>query len=138
MRCITSEFHVVEINFKDEGVLIQTLKEMGYIPEVHTSAVNLYGYQGDKRDQKAHIVIPRKQVGHASNDVGFERVDKGFTLHASEFDRDWRTGEKIKQLNQGYAENKLKKTVSVLSNYNIFSRKQKENGQIEIQLRVTD
>lgn len=126
------------MNFKDEGVLIQTLKEMGYVPEIHKSAINLHGYQGDQRSQKAHIVIPRSQVGGASNDVGFERVDKGFVLHVSAYDRAWRTGKKIKQLNQGYSENKLKKTVSVLSSYNIFSRKQKQNGQIEIQLRVTE
>lgn len=138
MRCIISEYHVVEIAFKDEGVLIQTLKEMGYEPSIHQNAVNLYGYQGDKREQKAHIVIPRSQVGVASNDVGFEKVDGGFVLHASEYDRSWRNGSTLKQLKQGYAENKLKKTISVLSNYHIFSRKQKENGQIEIQLKIVD
>ncbi len=133
-----SEFHVIEVIFKDEGILIQTLKEMGYTPQVHKNAVNLYGYQGDKRSQKAHIVIPRKQVGGASNDVGFERVDGGFILHASAYDTAWRNGKKIKQLNKGYVENKLKKTISVLSNFNIFSRKEKENGQLEIQIKVMD
>ena len=73
-----SEYHVVETGFKDEPVLISTLKEMGYEPEIHKTAKNLYGYAGKKRDQKANIIIPRAQVGSASNDIGFERVKKGF------------------------------------------------------------
>ena len=125
------------MKFKDEGVLITTLKNMGYKPEVHAEAKHLRGYQGDKRSQKAHIIIPRIQVGVSSNDVGFERADGGFVLHASEFDHAWRNGEKIRHLKQGYAENKLKKTVSVLSNCNIFSRRQNDKGQVEIELRLT-
>jgi len=109
---------------------------MGYEPEVHSEAKHLHGYQGDKRSQKANIIIPRQQVGTASNDVGFERVDGGFILHASQFDHAWRNGVKVKALKMGYAENKLKKTISVMSNCNIFSRKQNENGQVEIELRV--
>jgi hypothetical protein len=125
------------VTFKDEGILIKTLKDMGYNPEVCSEAKHLRGYQGDKRSQKANIIIPRDQVGRASNDVGFERVDGGFILHASEFDYNWRTGEKIKALKMTYAENKLKKTISVMSNCNIYSRKQNKNGQIEIQLKLT-
>jgi len=129
---------VVEVKFIDEGVLIKTLRDMGYNPEVHSDARHLRGYQGDKRSQKAHIIIPRSQVGAASNDVGFERVNGGFVLHASEFDHSWRTGNHIKVLNQGYAENKLKKTISVNSSCSIFSRKQNEKGQIEIQIKVME
>lgn len=126
------------MTFKDESVLIQTIKEMGYEPEVHKKAVNLHGYQGDKRTQKAHIVIPRKQVGRASNDVGFERVKGGFVLHASAYDGAWRTGARIKKLNKGYIENKLRKEIGVMSNYHIYSRKENEKGQVEIQLNVID
>lgn len=136
MRCIISEFHIVETNFKDEPVLIKTLKDMGYQPEIHKTAKNLHGYRGDKRSQKANIVIPRKQVGSLSNDVGFERSKKGLILHASEYDAAWRTGDKIKTLNKKYSENKLRKEVSATSRYNILSRKDREDGKIEIQLRI--
>lgn len=111
---------------------------MGYKPEVHEKAVNLYGYQGDKRNQKAHIVIPRKQVGNASNDVGFERVNNGFILHASEFDWQWRKGKIIETLNTTYGENKLKKIVRSMSNLHITNRNKLENGNIEIELRYID
>ena len=125
------------MKFKDEDILLQTLKEMGYQPVVHKEATNLYGYQGDKREQKAHIILPRKQVGSSSNDVGFERTGKGYKLHASEFDRAWRTGKKIKQLNMSYSENKLKKEVNRTSRCNITSRKVRNDGKIEIKLRIS-
>ena len=131
-----SQYHLVETKLKDEPVLIQTLKEMGYEPEIHETAKNLYGFQGKKREQKAHIIIPRKQVGNASNDVGFERGQKGFTLHASEYDSAWRTGTNIKTLNKKYAENKLRKEVNRTSNFHILSRKDRNDGKIEITLRI--
>lgn len=109
---------------------------MGYKPVVHKEAQKLEGYQGDKRKQKAHIIIPRKQVGGSSNDVGFEKTKKGYTLHASEYDRAWRTGDKIKALNLTYGENKIKKYVKGSSRCSILSRKKNKNGQIEIQLRL--
>jgi len=109
---------------------------MGYQPEVHEKAKNLYGYAGKKREQKANIILPRKQVGGASNDVGFERVKKGFILHASEYDHSWRNGERIKTLNKKYAENKLRKEVGMTSKFNILSRKARKDGKIEIQLRI--
>ena len=109
---------------------------MGYEPEIHTKATNLHGYQGDARDQKAHIILPRKQVGSASNDVGFERVKKGFICHASAYDHSWRNGERIKTLNKKYAENKLKKEVNMTIRFNILSRKDRKDGKIEIQLRI--
>ena len=131
-----SEYVEVEVKFKDESILIQSLKEMGYKPLIHKNAKKLEGYQGDKRSQKAHIIISRKQVGGASNDVGFEKVKKGYVLHASAYDRAWRTGAKIKTLNKTYMENKLRKEVNRSSAFNITGRKVNKDGKIEIQLRV--
>jgi hypothetical protein len=136
-RCAISEFHIVKTRIKDQSVLVQTLKEMGYTPVIHKEAKQLEGYQGDKRSQKAHIILPRKQVGSASNDVGFEKTKEGFILHASAYDAPWRTGKKVKQLNKGYAENKLKKVVNKTSSCSILSRKENKKGQIEIQIRIS-
>lgn len=131
-----SEYHVVEVCFTDPGLLVESLKEMGYNPEVHEKAVNLHGYQGDKRDQKAHIVIPRQQVGAASNDVGFEKTSGGFVLHASAYDSAWRTGGKIQTLNKTYSEKRLRGYVAQNSKCTIFSRQENKNGQVEILLNV--
>jgi hypothetical protein len=56
--------------------------------EVHDKPVNLYGYRGDVRSQKAHIVVRRHHVGPSANDVGYEINDDGsITEHVSEYDR---------------------------------------------------
>jgi len=130
-----SEFRVVEVEFKEQDVLVSSLEEMGYQPQVFKEARPLHGYQGDKRKEKAHIIIPRKQVGNSSNDVGFERVGDGFKLHASEFDKAWRAGAKIKRLKQIYGANKITKVVNKSARFSIVSRKEEE-GKIKMKVRI--
>ena len=65
--------------FKDGEVLIQALLEMGF-GEVRNCIGNpeqLEDYQGRKRKQVADIIIPRKYVPGASNDIGFVRNADG-------------------------------------------------------------
>lgn len=130
-----SEYHVIETEFKDQQVLIEALEEMGYHPEVYDKPKNLLGYQGDKRQQKAHIIIPRRQVGGASNDVGFEKVDGKYICHASGYDAPWRTGAKISKLKQTYGEKKIMKSVRQSSRYSFMSRKVTEDGEVKIKIR---
>ena len=54
--------------------------------------VPLYGYKGDRREEHAHIRIPKEIVnrymgGGASNDVGFYKGSEGFEAIVSEYDR---------------------------------------------------
>lgn len=59
--------------FKDREALIEALVAVGFDRnqiEVHEATVPLYGYQGDERPQRAHIVIRRQHVGQAANDGG--------------------------------------------------------------------
>jgi len=47
----------------------------------------LYGYQGDVRAQKAHLIIRREHVGRAANDLGFEKQPDGkYRVWVSEYD----------------------------------------------------
>jgi len=56
--------------------------------EVHQEAKSLYGYQGDRREQQAHIIIRRQHVGLAANDIGFQRQSDGtYRAWVSEFDQ---------------------------------------------------
>jgi len=130
-----SEFNVIEVNFKNKNVLIDSLKQMGYKPKVFDESVNLKGYQGDTREQKAHIIIPRSQVGNASNDVGFEWIKDKYRMHASEYDRPWRTGEKIKKLKQVYAEKIIIGKISRSSKYSLKSRIE-QDGKIKIRVQT--
>ena len=134
-RCIISEYHIIDTEFKDQECLIEALEEMGYKPTIHATPKQLEGYQGDSRTQKAHIIIPRKQVGSASNDVGFEKVGDSYITHASAYDRAWRTGHKLNELKQLYGEKVIMKTVSKHAKYSFRSRKVDEEGNIKIKVR---
>lgn len=66
---------------RNQEVLLAALAELGWDQgkvEVHEQPVALYGYHGDQRPEKAHIVIRRNQTGvGSSNDIGFVRQDDG-------------------------------------------------------------
>ena len=131
-----SEYHQVEVIFKDENILMQSLKEMGYAVEVHNESISIKGY-GSKQVGSAHIVVRSNQFG-GYGDVGFERTSKGFIMHAASDDIRLHHGRfKVGTLNKKYIENKLKKYVSRTSTCNVSSRKENENGQVEIHLRIT-
>jgi len=130
-----SEFHIIESEFIDKDCLIDSLTSLGYQPEVHEEAVPLHGYQGDVRKQKAHIIIPKKQVGSASNDVGFFKEGQKYKVIASEYDRLWRAGSKINKLKQVYGEKVIMKGVRQNSKFSFVSRKENEKGEIKIRVR---
>lgn len=72
----------------DERFLVEALREIGYSPEVSHEGLSLYGYLGDERPEKAHIVIRRRQLDSASNDIGFARDESGvYRALISEYDR---------------------------------------------------
>jgi len=83
--------HYVDIltEITDRDALVRALERVGFKGkiEVHETAVPLYGYLGDKRGQKAHVIIRRSFVGSSANDIGFEQAPDGkFKAHISEFE----------------------------------------------------
>lgn len=76
-----------EAAFKDRECLLAALAECGYAEVEEGESLSLYGYQGDRRKETANIVIRRKFVGSASNDLGFQKTDAGYIVIISEFDR---------------------------------------------------
>ena len=85
-----SHFVECQTEFRDPQALVAALIECGFAAdqiEVHAESVPLCGYQGDSREQQAHIVIRRKHVGSGANDVGWERQPDGtYRAWISEFD----------------------------------------------------
>lgn len=68
-----SKYATVNTDFKDKACLVQAIQEMGYKNvEFHEQPVALYGYEGQARPETAEIVIRRKEIGGASNDIGFK------------------------------------------------------------------
>jgi len=129
-----SEFHTVEcIEINDEKCLVESLEIMGYQPEVHKIAKKLFGYQGDFRSQKAHVVIPRKQISSSSNDIGFEKQDKGYAMHISDFDQrqNYFSEDKFKKI---YNEKKLTKELVSNRGFVLRSRKVENDGTVRLRL----
>jgi hypothetical protein len=83
-----SKYNEMQTVLSHEGYLIETLREMGYAPEVCAEGAALFGYMGDERSERAQIVIRRRQLDSASNDIGFRRDESGvYRAIISEYDR---------------------------------------------------
>jgi Ca2+-binding EF-hand superfamily protein len=120
----------------DADCLKSALKEMGYEFEEHEIAQNLYGYEGRKREEKANIIIRRKNVGSAANDVGFVRQSNGsYEMVISEYDRSAgkQSVDFMNRLKQLYAVNKVKKKAKSMG-YVIKTQKTDNDGRIKIKV----
>ena len=90
-----SEFKKYPTEYKDKDCLKAALAEQGYTEvEEHEQAQPLYDYHGrqttylDKTGDKANIIVRRKYVGGAANDLGFKKeADGTYTAIISQFDR---------------------------------------------------
>ena len=129
--------HYVECKpgFKDCEALIGALVAIGFDRtqiEVHEKSVPLYGYQGDQRLQRAHIVIRRQHVGQAANDVGWERMPDGmYRAWISEYDSRHRFNEQIQnRIKQEYAYHAVARQQQALGR--TIQRRELENGEIEV------
>ncbi len=72
----------------DSQYLFDALAAMGYSVEVHQIETSLFGYHGDERRERAHVIVRRSQLDSASNDIGFVRGPDGrFRAILSEYDR---------------------------------------------------
>jgi hypothetical protein len=77
--------------------------------EVHDKATNLYGYQGDKRNTVANVIIRRNNVGGAANDIGFvKNADGTYSSIISEYDSGYQNDEWQKKLYTYYNFEKAK------------------------------
>lgn len=86
-----SHYNTLSTKIKNRDSLVKALCKMGFKEdqiELHDNAQNLYGYQGDVREQKANVIIRRKNVGSASNDLGFFKSEDGtYQAIISDYDR---------------------------------------------------
>jgi hypothetical protein len=72
--------------------------------ECHEEAQHLYGYQGDRRPETAEVIVRRKDIGPASNDIGFKRQSSGeYQAIISEYDRRRFSEAWLQELNRNYA-----------------------------------
>ena len=94
-----------EIVFKDRRLLRAALADLGYSEVEEGEALPLYGYQGDRRPETAELVVRRRYLGSASNDLGFARTPAGFVPIISEYDqRVLHGGQLLTKLRTAYSE----------------------------------
>jgi hypothetical protein len=100
-----SHFTRVRTQLRNVEVLVEALRAVGHEHvEVHDQPQTLYGYQGDARPEKAEVIIRRRHLGRASNDIGFARRPDG-SLEAiiSGFDRSTYDATWLARLTHSYS-----------------------------------
>lgn len=89
----------------DRRLLVAALADLGYRDIEEGEALPLYGYQGDRRPETAELVVRRRHIGAASNDLGFVRTPHGYAPIISEYDqRTLHDGRFLVALRTTYAE----------------------------------
>ena len=134
-----SQYATIKTRIKDRHVLIECLRDMG-LPVEEGSNLSLSGYEGDSRLQTADIVIRRKYLGSASNDIGFRKVGDHYDLIISNYDRRERKGQEImgiekkvidiqNRIMRKYAEERVCKTMEQFKRKGFKLRKRTEEGK---------
>ena len=96
-------FH--DLALKDRRLLLAALADIGYAEVEEGEALPLYGYQGDRRPETAELVVRRRHLGSASNDLGFARTPAGYVPIVSEYDqRVLHGGQLLVKLRTAYSE----------------------------------
>lgn len=129
----------VKTKITNRKALVNALKAMGFkenMIEVSDTPMALKGYQGDDRQQRAHIRIKGSGWGHgsnyvggASNDLGWEMLEDGtFAFHVSDYDVNKYNQNWQKKLTQQYA----KEVITEIAQDNKFfvEDTHEENGEI--------
>jgi Protein of unknown function (DUF1257) len=94
-----------QIIFKDRGLLMAALADLGYTRIEEGQDLPLYGYRGDRRPETAGLVVRRAHIGSASNDLGFVRSADGYFPIISDYDqRTLLEGRFLPRLRVAYAE----------------------------------
>jgi hypothetical protein len=94
-----------EFAFKDRRLLLAALADLGYTDVEEGDALSLFGYQGDQRPETAQLVVRRRSLGSASNDLGFTRTAHGYVPILSEYDqRALHGGQFLVKLRTAYSE----------------------------------
>ena len=119
--------------FKDRECLLNALSECGYETVEEGASLSLYGYQGDKRVETAQIVVRRKFIGSASNDLGFQKTENGYVPVISEYDQRYMMqGKFLTNLRTNY---NLKSAEKLARNLRATLHKERIGSTIKIRIK---
>lgn len=122
----------------DRDILKKCLEEKGYKNvEVHDTPQNLVGYHGDKRQQKAEVIVRRSEIGGSSNDIGFaKQTDGTFAAVISDYDKHKHNATWMADLKKRYAEHKIQK-IAKQQGLIFVKKTENPNGGFKLQYVAT-
>ena len=130
-----SAYKRIKCKIVNRDLLKQSLDNLGLKYTEHESPVALQGYAGDRRNQKAEIVVARQELNKgftgASNDLGFTWNEKegAYDMICSDYDEHAKVPQRIMQ---SYAVVVIQKAAAA----NNFSLKQSvENKKLQSKTR---
>lgn len=129
-----SKYSEIATSFSDPELLIAALTAVGFrnIRNHVGDPQPLTGFQGDKRKNLADIIIPRREVGSMSNDLGFSRgADGTFQLIVSDYDSSRYNSAWQQNLKFNYAEQNILRAAKRQGLRAIHTGKKLENGKVE-------
>ena len=129
-----SHLHTLEIELKDQDILLEVLNEMGFMVDTYDNPVHIMDYYNRKIDKTASLIID-KIKNRLNADIGFGKNKDGFfevTMDAMDSKR-----LDIKRLKQLYTKQNIKQTVKKKSSkFSIKSETVDENGSIKLKVKV--
>lgn len=130
-----SHFTAIKTEIRDVKSLVKALEDLGFQDriEVHEKAQGLYGFQGDLRPETAEVIIRRKYLGAASNDIGFKKQEDGtYEAVISSYDRAYNYSQYwVNKLTQRYGYHQLM-TVAPEQGFIIEEQETLEDGTIRL------
>ena len=131
-----SHYTAIDTQIVSAEHLVQALEDMGFCEvEVHEQPQPLRGWLGDARKQKANVIIRKKHLDMASNDLGFVQTRAGtFQACVSDFDRGRFGNPWLQKLTQRYA---YHVTQSMLADqaFHVTNEQETDDGTIHLSLR---
>jgi hypothetical protein len=131
-----SHYTSIKTRIQDRGALVKALADVGFTSvEIHEAPQHLVGYMGDKRLQTADIIIRKRYVGAASNDIGFHRCEDGsYEAIISDYDRTKYSPVWLQRLTQRYAYHVTCSKLE-LQGFYLATDEVQRDGQIHLMLR---
>jgi hypothetical protein len=122
-----------DIIFTNRDLLVAALTDLGYPDVEEGDALPLYGYQGDRRPETAALVVRRRHLGEASNDLGFTRTADGYIPIVSDYDQHaLHGGQFLVKLRTTYSEHVVE---AVRQRLRGSVRRTVDGGLVRIQVR---
>jgi hypothetical protein len=131
-----SHFTVLKTRIMDRDALVRALGELGFPEvEVHDTPKRLFGFEGLPRLETAEVIVRRKHIGRASNDLGFKK-DRDGTYQAiiSSFDRAKYGRAWLDRLSQRYAYHAAREKLAA-QGFSLVEEDVRPNGEVHLVLR---